>query len=268
MGDEHHAHSLAALNVADQLQDLRLGGHVECGRRLVRDQDRGLERQGHGDHHPLPLPARKPERILMIHELRIGQTHFSQQVDGAAATRFRGADAMRRHDLGDLRAHGHQRIERRERVLKDHRHNPAAQVAQLVGRHADDVHPVQVDCTRGDADHPGQKPHDRIGCDRLPRSRFADDAQDLAALRSKEMFSTAWARSMPSGKLTVRSRTESAASWGLQPGCSRPLRYPPLAPASVTQLWTASSIVASWRSIDWSEIRRSDESLPYSIVGA
>ena len=31
----------AALNVADQLQDLRLGGHVECGCRLVRDQDRG-----------------------------------------------------------------------------------------------------------------------------------------------------------------------------------------------------------------------------------
>ena len=32
--------------------------------------------------------------------------------------------------------------------------------------------------------------------------------------RSKEMFSTAWVRSMPAGKFTVRSRTESATSWG------------------------------------------------------
>ena len=54
--------------------------------------------------------------------------------------------------------------------------------AQLLGRHADDVRPVKVDGARGDADHLGQKPHDRIGGDRLARSGLADDAQDLAAL--------------------------------------------------------------------------------------
>ncbi len=112
MGDEHHAHSLAALNVADQFEDLRLRRHVECGRRLVRNQDRGLKSQGHGDHHPLPLPARKPEWILVIHELRIGKTDFNQQVYGAAATGFRGPNVVRCHHFLDLRAHGHQRIER------------------------------------------------------------------------------------------------------------------------------------------------------------
>ena len=156
VGDEHDAHSLASLDLADQLQNLRLGGHVERGRRFIRDQDRGLERQRHGDHHPLPLPAREAERILVVHEFRVRQSHLGQQLDSAAAAGFRRADAMRRHDLVDLCAHGHQRIERRERVLKDHRHHPAAQAAQLVGRHAYDVHPIQVDGARGDADHPGQ----------------------------------------------------------------------------------------------------------------
>ena len=57
VGDEHHAHPLATLNVPDQLQDLRLRGDVECCRRFVGDQDSRLERQGHGDHHALALAA-------------------------------------------------------------------------------------------------------------------------------------------------------------------------------------------------------------------
>ena len=40
--DEQHRHAAPLLDVADQLEDLRLGGHVECGCRLVRDQDRRL----------------------------------------------------------------------------------------------------------------------------------------------------------------------------------------------------------------------------------
>ena len=52
-----------ALQVTDQLQDLRLGGDVERGRRLVRDQHGGLERQCHRDHHALALAAGQLVRI-------------------------------------------------------------------------------------------------------------------------------------------------------------------------------------------------------------
>ena len=44
-------------------QDLRLGRDVERGRRLVGDQERGLERQRRRDHHALALPARELVRV-------------------------------------------------------------------------------------------------------------------------------------------------------------------------------------------------------------
>ena len=45
--------------VIEDRHDLRLGGHVERGRRLVGDQQLGLGRQRAGDHHPLQHPARE-----------------------------------------------------------------------------------------------------------------------------------------------------------------------------------------------------------------
>jgi hypothetical protein len=42
-----------------QLQDLRLRRDVERGGRLVGDQQRRLQGEGHGDHHALPLAARE-----------------------------------------------------------------------------------------------------------------------------------------------------------------------------------------------------------------
>ena len=53
VGDEDDAGAMLALQVAQQLQHLALHGDVECRRRLVGDQHVGLERQCHGDHHPL-----------------------------------------------------------------------------------------------------------------------------------------------------------------------------------------------------------------------
>ena len=111
----------------------------------------------------------------------IGQTDLGQQLRRPLAARGWRADAMCRHGLVDLRAHGHQRVQRRERVLEDHRHDPATQVAQPFGRQPEDARPVQVDRTGGDADRLGQQAHDRVGRDRLARSGFAHHAEDLAA---------------------------------------------------------------------------------------
>ena len=41
----------------DQPQDLRLRRDIQRGGRLVGDQQRGLQRQRHGDHDALPLSA-------------------------------------------------------------------------------------------------------------------------------------------------------------------------------------------------------------------
>ncbi len=57
VGDEQHRHAELVLQVAQQLQDLRLDRHVERGRRLVGDQKRRLADQRHRDHRALAHAA-------------------------------------------------------------------------------------------------------------------------------------------------------------------------------------------------------------------
>lgn len=43
--------------VLDQPQDHGLDGNVECGRRLIGDDEAGIAGEGHGDQHALPHAA-------------------------------------------------------------------------------------------------------------------------------------------------------------------------------------------------------------------
>jgi len=52
-------------------QDLRLDRHVERARRLVRDEELGLFRERHRDHHPLAHPARQLVGIEVEDRLRV-----------------------------------------------------------------------------------------------------------------------------------------------------------------------------------------------------
>ena len=63
VGDQQHRHVELGLELEQEVEDLRLDGHVERGGRLVGDQQVGLVGERHGDHHPLPLPAGKLMRI-------------------------------------------------------------------------------------------------------------------------------------------------------------------------------------------------------------
>ena len=63
MGDEQHRHAELGLQVFQELEDLRLHGDVERGRRLIGDQKIGTIGERHGDHHPLALSARELVRI-------------------------------------------------------------------------------------------------------------------------------------------------------------------------------------------------------------
>ena len=56
--DEQIAQSQFFLQVGQQIDDLRLNRHVECGYRLVEDEHSGLERQRARDAHALALAAR------------------------------------------------------------------------------------------------------------------------------------------------------------------------------------------------------------------
>ena len=101
VGDEQHRHADLRLQVLEQLQDLRLHGDVERGRRLVGDQQVGPVGERHGDHHALALAAGKLVRIGAEPLGRIDDADLGQKLDDARFRR-RGAAVMKRDDLADL----------------------------------------------------------------------------------------------------------------------------------------------------------------------
>jgi hypothetical protein len=62
--DQQDRHVQAALQRVEQFQDLSLDGHVERRRRLVRDQQRRIARERHGDHHALTHPTGQLVRVV------------------------------------------------------------------------------------------------------------------------------------------------------------------------------------------------------------
>ena len=65
VGDQDDGRPVRLLEVADQVEDLSLHRHVERGRRLVGDQDLGVEGERHGDHHPLSHAAGELVRVAV-----------------------------------------------------------------------------------------------------------------------------------------------------------------------------------------------------------
>ena len=64
VGNEQHRHADLALQLVEQVEDLRLDRDVERGRRLVGDQQHGIAGERHRDHHALAHAARQLVRIV------------------------------------------------------------------------------------------------------------------------------------------------------------------------------------------------------------
>ena len=77
VGDEHDGHVAAALQIADQLEDLRLRRDLERRGRLVGHQHGRLQRQRHGDHRALALASRQLMGVGAHDPLRIGQADLA-----------------------------------------------------------------------------------------------------------------------------------------------------------------------------------------------
>ena len=180
MGDEHHRHVAAALQVADQLQDLRLRGDVERGGRFVRDQHRRLERERHRDHRALALAAGQLVRIGAHRSFGIGQADLAQEIERLLLTFPRRQQIVRLEHLGDLVADPHQRVERRHRLLEHHGDAAAAQSEPLVFIQSQQVPLIKKNLASLTADRIGQEAHQGVGAHRLAGAGFADHAEDLA----------------------------------------------------------------------------------------
>ena len=133
MRDQDGRHAAPLCQLDDQVHHGLLRRDVEAGGRLVRDQKLRIAGQRQRDHHALAHAAGEFERIGVIALARARDLDLLQRLDGllAAVGHLGLLHVLAQHVL-DLVADFADRIERRARVLEDHRDFAAAQVAHLV----------------------------------------------------------------------------------------------------------------------------------------
>ncbi|GAA3151743.1 hypothetical protein GCM10020001_089120 [Nonomuraea salmonea] len=174
MGDEQQGRR----DLGDQLQHLLLHGDVERGGGLVADEQPGVVGQGDGEHDALALAAGELVRERAGDLGGLGQAYPAEQVERPCAGLVAGA-AVQRHDLGDLGADPHERVERGHRLLEDHGQLAPAQPLEPALRHAHQVVLAEPRRARG-GDALGQQAHERQRGQRLARPRLADQPDPLA----------------------------------------------------------------------------------------
>src|SRR5258708_6342399 len=179
--DQHDGHAELGLELVQQLEDLRLDGHVEGGGGLVGDQEVRVARQRHGDHDALAHAAGELVRILLHAPLGVRDVHELEHLD-RLVHRVAPPEALMQADgLRDLLAHREHGIQRGHRLLEDHRDLFATDLPHLRGGQAEEVLAVVDDLALHDASgRLRNEPHHAEGGDRLARARLADDAQRLA----------------------------------------------------------------------------------------
>ena len=150
---------------------------------VIGDQQLRPAHQRHRDHHALAHAAGQLVRILVRAARRVGQAHALQRFDRRAPGLGLADAAVHAHRLGHLPAHRQDRVQRAHRLLEDHRHAVAAQIAQLAFRRLQQVAPAEQDVSRCGAHGPRrQQPHQGQRRQALAATAFADDGQRLARL--------------------------------------------------------------------------------------
>ena len=182
MGNQHKPHAVLALQVHQQIQNLFLDRHVQRCRRLIGNQQARLAGNRHRNHHPLVHPAGHLVRKIPRPARRIGNAHLFQQLDHPVLHPLLRHRMMRPQRLGDLPAHRIARVERGHRLLKNHRHVFAHQLAPLAWRNTEQIRAIKAQHIGRHLARPADQPHRREHGHRLARSAFADHAQYLTSL--------------------------------------------------------------------------------------
>ncbi len=151
VSDEQDAEPELALELAEEVEDLRLDGHVERGGRLVGDEEARRARQRHREHHALAHPTRELMRELVCALLGVGDRDEIEHLQRAATRRVPSDALVEPHGLLELVADGVRRVEARERVLEHHRDPRTADLAHVVERQLEKVATVEPHRSSHDA---------------------------------------------------------------------------------------------------------------------
>ncbi len=178
VGDEEISEAVVALEGAEEVDNLRADGDIECGDGLVEDKQARAQGEGAGDVDALALAAGELMRIAR--EGGFVQADFRKQLYGAGAAR--GAGAI---DAGGLAVDGeglgedvedlHAGVERGVGVLEDGLHLAAERVHLAAGG-AGELDAVDTDGAGGGRDE--AEDHARNGG--FARAGFADEAEGFS----------------------------------------------------------------------------------------
>ena len=167
-----------SLQIAQQVEDLRLDRDVERRRRLVGDDERGSQASAMRDQRALPQPAGELVRVVAHAPLRLGHAAPRRSSSiarcRAVAARRPPVDAQR---LLDLVADREDRVERRHRLLEDRGRSPRrGRAASRARRASSRSRPLKTIRPAGDPARRLHEPHDRQRRHRLAAARLADEA--------------------------------------------------------------------------------------------
>ena len=186
VGDEQDRHAQPSLQAHQQLQQLRLDGHVQGGGGLVRDEQIRLVGQGHGDHHPLPLSAGQLVRVGAEPPLGILDADEPQQFHRARGGRRPVEALVQLQGLADLALDGVERVQRRHGLLENHGDTVAADALQGPGVGAQQFGALEADAAaRMAGGGVGQQLQDRQRGGRFARAAFSHQGHGLAPADGK-----------------------------------------------------------------------------------
>src|SRR5581483_5488694 len=181
--DQQDGQPQPLLDLVDQLEDLGLDRHVQSRGRLVGDQELRLAGERHRDQDALPLTARELVRVGARPLARRRDPDQVEQLDDALLGLAPAHAQMVSQHLGDLAAHGEERVERGHRILEDDRHLLAADPPRpLQAGPADERPALPADVAAGHAPGRLEQAEDGERRDALPRARLPDQAERLPAV--------------------------------------------------------------------------------------
>ena len=129
------------LQIAQQVEYLRLNGNVQSRCRLVCDYQLGVARQCHCNHYALTHTARQLMGVHAVYAHAVGYADFFQHFDGARL--YIGLAHLRivqRYYLIQLRANAEYGVQAGHGFLEYHRYGLAANLLHGLGGHLGNVH--------------------------------------------------------------------------------------------------------------------------------